>query len=138
MKNLMLSSLCVALLGGCGLTSLKLPELKLPRVYKISVQQGNVINQEMVDRLKPGMTRNQVSFILGDTVVKDPFEPNRWVYLYTLDVPDYFYQTLRVTLDFEDDLLTTISGDLVPQNQQEDEEAQTDVDAEEDTTSEAT
>jgi outer membrane protein assembly factor BamE len=84
------------------------------------------------------MTRNQVSFILGDTVVKDPFEPNRWVYLYTLDVPDYFYQTLRVTLDFEDDLLTTISGDLVPQNQQEDEEAQTDVDAEEDTTSEAT
>ena len=60
------------------------------------------------------MTRNQVSFVLGDTVNKDPFEQNRWVYLYTLEVPDFFNQKIKLILDFEDDLLTTISGDMAP------------------------
>jgi len=96
------------------LSNLKFPEVKIPRVYKIPVQQGNVITQEMVNRLKPGMTRNQVSFVMGDTVLQDPFERNRWVYLYTLEVPDFFNQQLKMVLDFEDDLLTTISGDLAP------------------------
>ena len=114
MKNLMISALSIALLGGCGLSNLKFPEVKIPRVYKIPVQQGNVITQEMVNRLKPGMTRNQVSFVMGDTVLQDPFERNRWVYLYTLEVPDFFNQQLKMVLDFEDDLLTTITGDLAP------------------------
>ncbi len=96
------------------MSNLKFPEVKIPRVYKIPVQQGNVITQEMVNRLKPGMTRNQVSFVMGDTVLQDPFERNRWVYLYTLEVPDFFNQQLKMVLDFEDDLLTTISGDLAP------------------------
>ena len=114
MKNLMISALSITLLGGCGLSNLKFPDVKIPRVYKIPVQQGNVITQEMVNRLKPGMTRNQVSFVMGDTVLQDPFERNRWVYLYTLEVPDFFNQQLKMVLDFEDDLLTTISGDLAP------------------------
>ena len=114
MKNLMILALSIALLGGCGLSNLKFPEVKIPRVYKIPVQQGNVITQEMVNRLKPGMTRNQVSFVMGDTVLQDPFERNRWVYLYTLEVPDFFNQQLKMVLDFEDDLLTTITGDLAP------------------------
>ena len=114
MKHLMSSVISIALLGGCGLSNFKFPNLKIPRVYKIPVQQGNVITQEMVNRLKPGMTRNQVSFVMGDTVLQDPFERNRWVYLYTLEVPDFFEQQLKMILDFEDDLLTTISGDLAP------------------------
>ena len=77
MKNLMISALSITLLGGCGLSNLKFPDVKIPRVYKIPVQQGNVITQEMVNRLKPGMTRNQVSFVMGDTVLQDPFERNR-------------------------------------------------------------
>jgi outer membrane protein assembly factor BamE len=123
MKNLMISALSITLLGGCGLSNLKFPEVKIPRVYKIPVQQGNVITQEMVNRLKPGMTRNQVSFVMGDTVLQDPFERNRWVYLYTLEVPDFFNQQLKMVLDFEDDLLTTISGDLAPIPEETDETA---------------
>lgn len=114
MKNLMISVISITLLGGCGLSNFKFSNLKIPRVYKIPVQQGNVITQEMVNRLKPGMTRNQVSFVMGDTVLQDPFERNRWVYLYTLEVPDFFNQQLKMILDFDDDLLTTISGDLAP------------------------
>ena len=129
MKNLMISALSITLLGGCGLSNLKFPDVKIPRVYKIPVQQGNVITQEMVNRLKPGMTRNQVSFVMGDTVLQDPFERNRWVYLYTLEVPDFFNQQLKMVLDFEDDLLTTISGDLAPIAEAAEQSAETDAQA---------
>ena len=101
--------------GGCSLSQLKLPELKIPRVYKLSVQQGNVITQEMVDRLKPGMTRNQVAFVMGKPVLSDPFNDDQWVYVYSLEVPDYFTQTFKMVLAFEGDTLATITGDYVPQ-----------------------
>ena len=101
--------------GGCSLSQLKLPELKIPRVYKLSVQQGNVITQEMVNRLKPGMTRNQVEFVMGKPVLGDPFNDDQWVYIYTLEVPDYFNQAFKMVLAFEDDTLATISGDYIPQ-----------------------
>ena len=129
MKNLMISALSITLLSGCGLSNLKFPDVKIPRVYKIPVQQGNVITQEMVNRLKPGMTRNQVSFVMGDTVLQDPFERNRWVYLYTLEVPDFFNQQLKMVLDFEDDLLTTISGDLAPIAEAAEQSTETDAQA---------
>ena len=45
-------------LGACG-------NLGFPGVYRIDVEQGNIVTQEMVDQLKPGMNRNQVRFILG-------------------------------------------------------------------------
>ena len=103
------------ILGGCSLSQLKLPELKIPRVYKLSVQQGNVITQEMVDRLRPGMTRNQVEFVMGRPVLSDPFNDDQWVYVYSLEVPDYFTQAFKMVLAFEGDTLATITGDYVPQ-----------------------
>ena len=112
--------------GGCSLSQLKLPELKIPRVYKLSVQQGNVITQEMVDRLKPGMTRNQVEFVMGKPVLGDPFNDNQWVYIYTLEVPDYFNQVFKMVLAFEDDTLATISGDYIPQEADSESDAAAD------------
>ena len=103
-------------LGGCSFSQLNLPELKIPRVYKLSIQQGNVITQQMVDRLKPGMTRNQVEFVMGKPVLEDPFKQDQWVYVYTLEVPDYFIQKFKMVLTFEDDTLATIAGDYVPQD----------------------
>ena len=120
--------------GGCSISQLKLPELKIPRVYKLSVQQGNVITQEMVDRLKPGMTRNQVEFVMGKPVLSDPFNHDQWVYIYSLDVPDYFTQMFKMVLAFEGDTLATITGDYVPQeaDAEANEEANEEVDGEAD------
>lgn len=117
--------------GGCSLSQLKLPELKIPRVYKLSVQQGNVITQEMVDRLKPGMTRNQVEFVMGKPVLGDPFNDDQWVYIYTLEVPDYFNQVFKMVLAFEDDTLATISGDYIPQEADAESDAAADEGAKE-------
>ena len=98
---------------------IKVPDLKIPRVYKLSVQQGNVITKEMVDRLEPGMTRNQVEYVMGRPVLKDPFDDDQWVYLYTLEVPDVFIQAFKMVLIFEEDTLVSITGDYVPTTAEE-------------------
>ena len=86
----------------------------LPRVYKLSVQQGNVITQEMVDGLKPGMTREQVAYVMGEPVVRNPFDDGRWDYVYTLRVPGYLDEKIQMSLFFTDDVLTHFTGDYKP------------------------
>lgn len=113
MKHIFLAILAISITG-CSMPQLKLPDLKMPRVYKLSVQQGNVITQEMVDRLEPGMSRNQVEYVMGRPVLQDPFNQDEWVYLYNLEVPDLFTQAFKMVLTFEGDTLATIAGDYVP------------------------
>lgn len=113
MKYIFLAILAISITG-CSMPQLKLPDLKMPRVYKLSVQQGNVITQEMVDRLEPGMSRNQVEYVMGRPVLQDPFNQDEWVYLYSLEVPDLFTQAFKMVLTFEGDALATIAGDYVP------------------------
>ncbi|MBR9909689.1 MAG: outer membrane protein assembly factor BamE [Gammaproteobacteria bacterium] len=87
---------------------------KFPGVYKINIQQGNIVTQEMVDQLKPGMTQRQVRYIMGNPLVQDTFNPNRWDYIYTL-IPAKGEPTKeRITIFFEDDKLSHFSGDFVP------------------------
>ena len=60
----------------------------VPRIvteYRIDVQQGNVLNQEMVSQLKPGQTREQVRYILGTPMLTDMFHASRWDYVYRLE-----------------------------------------------------
>ncbi len=102
-------TLLAALLAACSF-----PKLSLPRLYKITVQQGNVITQEMVDKLKPGMTHSQVAFIMGEPILRNTFNENRWDYVYTVVLPGYFNQELRMSLFFENDVLAYFTGDLAP------------------------
>lgn len=97
----LLAVLPVLVLGGCL------------SVYKMDVQQGNVITQEMVDQLKPGMTRSQVRFVLGTPLVSDPFHPERWDYLYHFrrgGAPEA--ESHRLTVIFQNDALAHIVGDV--------------------------
>ncbi|MBM3347940.1 MAG: outer membrane protein assembly factor BamE, partial [Betaproteobacteria bacterium] len=50
--------------------------------YRMEIQQGNMVDQEMVSKLTPGMTREQVRFILGTPLVVDPFRVDRWDYVF--------------------------------------------------------
>jgi len=86
----------------------------LPRVHRVTVQQGNVITQEMIDRLRPGMTKSQVAFVMGEPVFRNPFDDTRWDYLYTLQIPRYYEDSKRVSLFFENDVLTYFTGDYAP------------------------
>jgi outer membrane protein assembly factor BamE len=53
-------------------------------VYRPTIQQGNLLQLDEIDQVKIGMTRSQVRYILGTPMVSDPFEPDRWDYVYTL------------------------------------------------------
>lgn len=71
-------SLAAAFLAACS---------SVPRIvteYRIDVQQGNVLTQEMVAQLRPGLTREQVRFILGTPLLVDMFHADRWDYVYRL------------------------------------------------------
>lgn len=86
----------------------------MPFVYRMTVQQGNIITEEMVDELRPGMTKRQVRFLLGTPLLTDFFHSDRWDYTYTIRRRHEPMQIKRLTLFFEDDELARIEGDLRP------------------------
>ncbi|MCB1936660.1 MAG: outer membrane protein assembly factor BamE [Nitrosomonas sp.] len=88
------------LLTGCSL----LPHF----LYKIDVQQGNVVTEEMVEKLRPDMTKSQVRFVMGSPLVVDPFRNNRWDYAYIERIKGDLAQQTRLTVYFEDDRLIRI------------------------------
>ena len=99
--------IAVALVG-CGAT---LPKVK---PYKMDIQQGNVVTSKMLLKLRPGMTKSQVKFILGTPLLVDSFHTNRWDYFYQLRKQGKIINQRRVILDFENDSLKRVRGDVVP------------------------
>ena len=104
----------IVLLGTAvfALNACSLP--RLPRLHKVVIQQGNVVTQEMIDKLKPGMTREQVAFVMGQPVMQNTFNNDRWDFVYSLEVPGVLRQTAIVTLYFETEVLAYFTGDLAP------------------------
>jgi len=81
--------------------------------YKIDIRQGNYLTQEMVAQLKPGMTREQVRFILGTPLVADIFHADRWDYVYTFKPGRGDMQLRRLAVFFVDNKLAKVAGDVV-------------------------
>lgn len=86
-----------------GISLLSAALLSACSIHKVDIQQGNIITEEMMERIKPGMDRQQVKFVLGTPPVADPFHPERWDYYYSMKTPDKPYQQKRFTLFFGDD-----------------------------------
>ena len=81
-------------------------------VYRQSIAQGNLIEQEDLDQVEVGMTRNQVRFLLGTPLIDDPFHKNRWDYIYFLKVARKDATFKRwVSIFFEDDRVSEIRKD---------------------------
>lgn len=64
-------------LAGCS-------SIHFPGVFKIDIGQGNIINEDMIAKLKPGMTKHQVLYVMGSPMIQDTFAPDRWDYYYSL------------------------------------------------------
>lgn len=91
-------------------------EYKLPGVYRINIQQGNIVDQSMIDRLKPGMPKRQVKIIMGTPTLDDTFHPNRWDYVYTYSFAGRRRTQRHLTVHFENDKLAYLSGDVKTSN----------------------
>jgi len=83
-----------------------------PLVYRIPIQQGNIIDQEQYDKLQIGMTKDQVAFVLGTPMVTDAFNSNYWEYLYVLTRSDGSTVDKSLVVTFEAGKLNSISGDF--------------------------
>lgn len=83
--------------------------------FRLEVRQGNVVTQEMVQLLEPGMTRSQVRFALGTPLVTDPFHQQRWDYVYLYkEHAGAPAETRRLTVIFDGDRLVRVEGDAAP------------------------
>jgi len=109
--NFLVLLVCAALLGGCGVGGFR---LGFPGVYRIDVPQGNIVTQEMIEKLQPGMSKRQVRYVMGTPLLIDTFEPDRWDYFHSLEKDGKPDSRQRVSLYFDKDLLVRIEGDLAP------------------------
>jgi len=100
----------MVLLAGCGGFG----------VHRIDIQQGNLITQDQLDRVKPGMSRNDVKNALGTPLLQDVFHANRWDYYFTNDQATSYgpfgreKQKYQVTILFENEKVARIDGQASP------------------------
>ena len=93
---------------GCG------SNFGFPGVYRINVEQGNVVTEEMVEQLRPGLNRRQVRYIMGPPLIEDSFHEDRWDYRYLLRNGNELLSETQLTLWFEGDELVRVEGADAP------------------------
>jgi outer membrane protein assembly factor BamE len=102
--------LLLIVLTGCR----QVPMLPGLSAHRIDIQQGNYVTQDMVAKLKPGMTKSQVRFALGTPLIVDPFHADRWDYIYMMQKAGRTVEQRRIVVVFDSDKLLRIDGDVVP------------------------
>jgi len=104
-RSILTLVLSACLLSGCFL-----------KPHKIDIQQGNFLDQAAISKLKPGMTRSQVRFLMGTPMISDPFHPERWDYMYLDSKGGKLLAEKRLTLYFDGDKLVRATTDLSGQS----------------------
>ena len=94
----------VVLINGCS-------SLEFPGTYRIAIHQGNIISQDMVDKLTVGMKPRQVQYVLGTPLIKDSFNQDRWDYYYSVRNSRGKTVNKHITVFFADDGLHKVTGD---------------------------
>src|SRR5919201_589657 len=96
----------VLLIAGCGV-----PRIPGITPYQPEIQQGNYLSQDMIAQVKPGMTREQVRFLLGTPLLTDIFHGDRWDYVYWREAENGKRESRRVALFFNAGKLERVQGD---------------------------
>jgi outer membrane protein assembly factor BamE len=94
--------LTAILVSGCGF------------VYKIDIQQGNYVTQDLVAKLKVGMTKGEVRQLLGTPLLIDAFHSNRWDYYFSNVKGGRAEDRTRLSVFFENDKVASFRGDARP------------------------
>ncbi len=104
----------LALASGILLSGCSTIMNNLPGVYTLDIQQGNIISQDIIDQLRPKMTKRQVLYIMGSPMLVDVFHQQRWDYLYSEQPGGEERKQKRISLFFEGDVLVGVQGDYKP------------------------
>jgi outer membrane protein assembly factor BamE len=107
MRNILISALfvCLSVTAGCS-------------VYRPEIQQGNILDLDQISKLKPGMSKRQVIYVMGTPLLQDPFHKNRWDYIHTVNPGDGSGTSIqRLTLYFDQDTLKRIDKSRLKKEQ---------------------
>ena len=96
--------------------SIFIASCSIPKTYAVVISQGNLVDQEMMDKLEVGMTESQVKFVMGSPLISDTFYPNRWDYFTSVTQGTKTYTEQKITLYFEDSKLARWEGNLILEN----------------------
>lgn len=97
----------LALLSGCS-------TLRFPGVYRIDIPQGNFVTTNMLAKLQPGMTPDQVRYVLGVPTLVDPFTPDTWFYLMTYQPGKGEPVDQQIVVHFTDGVYSHYEGEVIP------------------------
>lgn len=104
-----------SLLAGCASSGFTLPKIPGIEAHRMEIQQGNYVTQDMIAKLQPGMTRDQVRFVLGTPLVADAFHADRWDYMFRRQrANSKEIEQRRIVIFFDDGRLSRIEGDVTP------------------------
>ena len=106
--------LVAVLSAGCSSWNSEDSVLGILSPYRVDIQQGNVVTQDQIERIQPGMHRLQVRDVLGTPLLTDTFHADRWDYVFTLRQQGRPLQRRSVVLVFDGDLLKTIDTPELP------------------------
>lgn len=115
-RQLAAAALALAALSGAGCATVDtyFPTLRSFGVYKLDINQGNFLSQDMVNRLKVGQTRQQVRQILGTPLLVSVFRDNRWDYVYEFTRQGRVVEHRAFAVYFVDDKVARWEGDEMP------------------------
>ncbi|MBX2859533.1 MAG: outer membrane protein assembly factor BamE [Cellvibrionaceae bacterium] len=91
--------------------------VRFPGAYKVVIQQGNFIEEEMVEQLETGMNREQVNYIMGTPMVADTFNADRWDYFFNVKRGGKLLTNYHFKVYFEEGRLARWEGDYRKKNQ---------------------
>lgn len=101
------------LLAACSVST----PLRWIQPHAIDIQQGNVVSQDVIAKLEPGMSRSQVKFLLGSPLVSDMFHADRWDYKYQYYKNGRLVSDALLTVYFKEDRMTHYEGSVLPDRQ---------------------
>ena len=102
------------LLAGCGTWKTYMPDIQQFGMYKLDINQGNYLTQDLVEKLKGGQTRPQVRQVLGTPLLTSAFHDTRWDYVYEYTRSGKRVEHRQFTVFFVDDKLARWEGDELP------------------------
>jgi len=106
MRSLYLCSVALLL----SLTFTACTTLRNFGVYKIDIQQGNLITNDQLAKVKTGMSRNDVRTVLGTPLLQDVFHNNRWDYYFSYAPATIEQDKHKITILFENEKVARIEG----------------------------
>lgn len=92
---------------------LSLSGCSFPGVYKINVQQGNIVTDEELGELSEGMPRSQVHAVLGTPLTLNPVDPSREYYVYTFQRRGDDIEEQRIIVYYDDDEFSHYEAQLL-------------------------